>query len=95
MLAPLGVYLLTMLIACTLALLICWACDAHTAEIDNLRSLPVVLKFTVYSRRRSPHFRRPAPRLLELPQRRVEGRPRPRRWHRHTSGLCDLPIADL
>jgi hypothetical protein len=89
MLAPLAVFLLTMLIACTLALLICWACDAYTVEIDAPRSLPVVLEFPVDSRRRRPHFRPPAPRLLELRQRRVEGRPGPRRWHRHTSGLCD------
>jgi hypothetical protein len=60
MLAPLAVYLLTMLIACALALLVCWACDAHTAEIDAPRSLPVVSKFPVYPLRRKTHFRLPA-----------------------------------
>ena len=73
MLAPLAIFLLIMLIACTLTLLICWGYDTHIAEIEASRSRPVVLKFPVYSRRMRLHFRRPAPRLLELRKRRVEG----------------------
>jgi hypothetical protein len=87
MLAPLAVFMFTMLIACTLTLLICWGYDAHIAETEAPRSLPVVLKFPAYSRRRRPHFRRPAPRLIELRQRRVEGRSCLRRFRRQTSGL--------
>jgi hypothetical protein len=87
MLAPLAAFMFTMLIACAVALLICWVYDAHIAEIEGSRSLPVVLKFPAHSRRRRPHFRRPAPRLLELRQRRVEGRSYFRRFRRQTSGL--------
>ena len=87
MLAPLGVYLLTMLIACTLALLICWAYDAYTAEIETPQAIPVVLRFPVYSRQRRLHFRRPAPRLLNLGRRLPKELSGPRRDRRRTSPL--------
>jgi hypothetical protein len=35
MLAPLAVFLVIMLITCTLTLLICWAHDTHGAEIEG------------------------------------------------------------
>jgi hypothetical protein len=40
MLAPLGLYLVIMLITCTMSLLICWAYDNDSAEIRATRSRP-------------------------------------------------------
>jgi hypothetical protein len=53
MLAPLAVYLLILLIACTLSLLIFWAYDTDGTEIEAGRSRPAVLEFAVH-----PHKRR-------------------------------------
>jgi hypothetical protein len=45
MLAPLGFYLLIMLIACKMILLICWAYDTARAEIEAGRSRPADSEF--------------------------------------------------
>jgi hypothetical protein len=56
MLAPLAVFLLILLITCTLALLICWAYDHDGAEIDAGPSRPAILEFP------------PRPHIKRLPQ---------------------------
>jgi hypothetical protein len=53
MLTPLALFLLMMLIACTLTLLICWAYDTVGAEIEARRPRPAVLELPVH-----PHKRR-------------------------------------
>ena len=45
MLVHLAVFLLIMLITCTLTLLICWAYDNDGVEIDAGRARPAVLAF--------------------------------------------------
>jgi hypothetical protein len=87
MLAPLGVYLVITLIACALALLICWAYDAYTAEIEAPQAIPVVLKFPVYSQQRRLHLRRSAPRLLNLGRRLPKELSGPGRDPQRTSPL--------
>jgi hypothetical protein len=41
MLAPLGSYLLFVLMGCSMALLICWASETANAEIGPVRSRPI------------------------------------------------------
>jgi hypothetical protein len=53
MLAHLAVFLLMMLIACTLALLICWAYDTNQLEIEARQSGPADLEFSVQPHKRS------------------------------------------
>jgi hypothetical protein len=45
MLAPLGFFLLNMVITCTMVLLICWAHDNNTAKIEPRQSRPADLGF--------------------------------------------------
>ena len=52
MLAHLAVFLLIMLITCTLTLLICWAYDNDGVEIDAGRARPAVLAFPDRSHKR-------------------------------------------
>jgi hypothetical protein len=57
MLAPMAVFLLVLLITCTIALLICWAYDNDGVENEAARPRPVVLKFPVHRHRnRLPRF---------------------------------------
>jgi hypothetical protein len=44
MLAPLGFFLLNMVITCTMVLMICWAHDTSSAQIEASRSRPVDLE---------------------------------------------------
>jgi hypothetical protein len=53
MLAHLAVFLLLMLIACTLSLLICWAYDTDEPEIGARQSGPADLEFSVQPHKRS------------------------------------------
>jgi hypothetical protein len=45
MLAPLGFYLVIILIACTTILLLCWVYDTARAEVEARRSRPADSKF--------------------------------------------------
>jgi hypothetical protein len=45
MLAPLGFFLLNMVITCTTVLLICWAHDTNRAKIEAGQSRPADLEF--------------------------------------------------
>jgi hypothetical protein len=76
MLVPLGLYLLIMLITCTMILLICWAYDTERAEIEAGRSDPADLEFPVRPNARRSHIRFPAPRLPERGRRSLLLRPR-------------------
>jgi hypothetical protein len=49
MLAPLGFFLLNMVITCTMVLLICWAQDTNRAEIEPRQSHPADLEFARHS----------------------------------------------
>jgi hypothetical protein len=53
MLAHLAVFLLIILIACTLALLICWAYDTNQLEIEARQSGLADLEFSVQPHKRS------------------------------------------
>ena len=52
MLAPLGFYMLIMVIACTTILLLSWARDTYTAETEADLSRSADLKFPVHPRAR-------------------------------------------
>jgi hypothetical protein len=53
MLTPLAIFVLIMLVACTLSLLNCWADDTVGAEIEAATPRPAVLELPVH-----PHKRR-------------------------------------
>jgi hypothetical protein len=65
MLAPLGLYLLAMLIMCAMVLLICWAYDSYRAEIEAGPSRRGDLKFPAQPHARKFNVAFPAPRLPE------------------------------
>jgi hypothetical protein len=72
MLATLAVFVSILLIACTLAALIFWIYDSAEIGSEAGVSRAAMSEYPVRARRRPPHFRRPAPRLLE--RRGIHGR---------------------
>ena len=82
--APLGFAMLSMLVACTLILLICWVHDTYRAAIEAGRSRPVDLEFADSSSREAisaqvgRHLRQARPPFGKLTAKRrvyfVEGR---------------------
>jgi hypothetical protein len=65
MLAPLGFYLLMMLIACTTILVICWVDDTIRAETKAGRSRPANFGSPVHHHGRKSHVRISAPVVRE------------------------------
>jgi hypothetical protein len=90
MLAHLAVFLLIILIACTLALLICWAYDTNQLEIEARQSGLADLEFSVQPHKRSfpavraalAHLPGDRPRMVIDHQRRVVRSPGLKRKHR-------------
>jgi hypothetical protein len=73
MLAPLGCFLLIMVITCTMILLICWVRDTYGRDVETGRFLPAdwefpihaFARFSVRANARRSALRFPAPKLPE------------------------------